>query len=166
MVKNRTCKKTYPKEVDIARMLRTAIGVCRQVGYPVDDPEYGSAIGEGVLDAANNWKPGEFSCTPTTLASIYAKRRCAATRRALRVAQEKGLSQPDFLSTDRSTVWKAYDKESLQPVELPEVDLALLEFVATYGIAESSKLLEMSRVLLRERLDGIKLRVVLQRLDL
>jgi hypothetical protein len=136
-------------------MLRCARAVCGREGYHINDPEYGSAIGYAVWQAAIRWSPDrEAKCKPTTLAVLYARRACKRVLKKLRRNTKHDME----VCVERS-------KPRWQPVPtpIPFTDHAFVEFVAAHGLGRSGKLLNMSQPAIRERLDEVVLRVDLSR---
>src|SRR5271166_1943391 len=43
----------------VRKLFAGARRFCRRAGFPVNDPEYGSAINMGVWDAMKRWKPNK-----------------------------------------------------------------------------------------------------------
>lgn len=139
--------KQYPKEIDLERMLKAAWSVCsKKYGFDLTDIEYESAINEGVLIAADTWKPNSGR-TPITLAVKCARKCCVDVRN-----KHKKWATQDKIVAKLDKTKPELPQLVLDTPEL-EVAIAILEHVAKYGITEGAKLLSMSRQALKERLD-------------
>lgn len=130
-------------------MLNCARGACFRRGYPINDPEYGSAIGLAVWRAAQRWEPGK-GCKPTTLAAVYGLQICHTLKRKL---DRHSRRSEELNERELRQRWQPV------PTPIPLTDSELLGFTALHGITRAAKLLMMPNGQLRERLDETRLRV-------
>lgn len=122
---------------------------CKNIGIPVNDPEYDSAINWAVYKALTSHDPNILNGRSLfSLCIVYALRNCSRTRRNL--ATQRRL---DEQSSQRGTDLPP------TPLPLPLSDFELLCFVAKWGKLKASKLLGMNYLKLRSRLDEVALRV-------
>ena len=112
---------------DVARLMCVARAVCRRRGFPVDDPEYGSAVGWGVFKATQHPEGG---MSLMSFASLLAFRECENVRRAHdrdarcdRAGASRGIGAPPV----RMIVSLA--------------DFEVLSFVAAHGKSAAARML-------------------------
>ena len=152
-----TLQQVYWLETDAARsMFAVARKACINAGFRADDPEYGSAINEAVLRAMQKWEAREQGgCSPESLAAVYAIRECRDVRRMM----------DDWRRQDEAGAARRRESVAGLPVEtpIPMTDVEVLSFVARHGRKRAARLLCMTNVTLRDRLDEISLRIQMGR---
>lgn len=123
---------------DDAQILRAATSVCRRKGYPVDDPDFGSAVGWGVFKALSGHKHNRGR-TLTSYAVLLALRECESVRRQheKQARRDRAAARPDSI-------------EDGEPSPLSEADWEIMRFVAKHG-DDAARRLGMSQ----ERLDEV-----------
>lgn len=113
----------------VARMLNAARGVCMRKGYPVDDPEYGSAVGWGVFKAIEDHRD-DGGQTAESYGCLLAIRECENVRRLRerngkcdRAGASRGIGAPPV------------------PTPISLTDFEILSFVAARGKSQACRLL-------------------------
>lgn len=130
-------------------MLYSTHKACRNEGIPVNDPEYGSAIGWAVFKAIRTHDPTKPNAAKLqNLCVVYALRACANVRRDLEADHRS-----DLRGADRGI------RQPPTPLPIPLRDFDLLSFVAAHNIAKAAKMLGVTAYHLKKILLEIQLRV-------
>jgi hypothetical protein len=128
---------------EIRELMRFVRAFSKRREFPVDDPEFGSAIGHAVFLAMQTWRP-DRGRTLRSLACLYARREF--TRIAVMFALHEHL---DFDPIKR---------ESRVPL-LSQEEFSALEVAATFGRMHAAKLLGVSPSRLRDLIDQCRERM-------
>lgn len=136
----------------LVKAFRCALRVCRRHGYNTTDPEIASAVNSALYRAMLRFRPGRGRFVSMVIqyalhTCYYADKRLAHYRRNDDAGARRSIKGPPT------------------PTPIPLADFELISFVAAVGRTKAAKLLCMSPMKLRNRLDEVALRLRSSLLD-